>query len=345
MLMVRQSVLASLSRKMKPSLLGSQCRWSSKRGNEDATTNLTAGERYQLYFEQMQELQNEQKSLFGDDNSTGPIEYDTEEGEPAIWSPSAREKMYRQEMEQLKDEREEMFGFTDDDIKSWKNHGNNQKHDPAFLETIEQARRIQQQKQKRKENRINALAEKQVEPPPPPPPKQQQEEEAKEAPATPVLSHVDEQNRIHMVDVGHKTVTQRIAVARSIVRFPESVMRVLTKSDHELVGPKGPILQTATVAGIMAAKQTSNLIPLCHPLPIQQVAIDFRWITNNALQIDCTCRVESKTGVEMEALSGATIAALTVYDMVKAVSHDVTIAETKLVQKQGGKRSVDKREE
>jgi cyclic pyranopterin phosphate synthase len=327
---------------MKLSILGSQRCHSSKRGKDDATTtttttNLTAGERYQLYFEQMQELQNEQKSLFGDENSTAPIEYETEEGEPALWSSSTKAKMYRQQVEEWKNEREELFGFTDHDIDSWKKHGNDPKHDPAFLETIEQARRLQQQKQKRRENRINALAEKQEEQEQP-----EKEEEEKESTSA-ALSHVDEQNRIHMVDVGQKTVTQRIAVARSIVRFPESVMRVLTKSDHELVGPKGPILQTATIAGIMAAKQTSNLIPLCHPLPIQQVAVDFRWITNTSLQIDCTCRVESKTGVEMEALTGATIAALTVYDMVKAVSHDVTIAETKLVQKHGGKRSVDKR--
>ena len=103
-----------------------------------------------------------------------------------------------------------------------------------------------------------------------------------------------------------------------------------------MIGPKGPIFETAKIAGIMAAKRTSDLIPLCHPLPLDRVNIDIQLIDNRAI-IECECRVTHKTGVEMEALTGASVAALTIYDMVKAVSHRVEIGSTVLVGKTGGK--------
>jgi len=105
------------------------------------------------------------------------------------------------------------------------------------------------------------------------------------------------------------------------------------------VGPKGPIFSTAKLAGIMAAKRTSDLIPLCHPLPLDKVHVEIH-LVGNVATIECECRVTHKTGVEMEALTGATIAALTIYDMVKAVSHRVEIAQTVLLAKSGGKRNI-----
>ena len=105
---------------------------------------------------------------------------------------------------------------------------------------------------------------------------------------------------------------------------------------QEMIGPKGPIFEIAKIAGIMGAKQTSNLIPLCHPLPLDHVAIDIQLVANQAI-IECKCSVTHTTGVEMEALMGASVAALTIYDMVKAVSHNVIIGQTVLVSKSGGK--------
>ncbi|KAG7371623.1 molybdenum cofactor biosynthesis protein C [Nitzschia inconspicua] len=138
-------------------------------------------------------------------------------------------------------------------------------------------------------------------------------------------------NSVQMVDVGNKAVTQRTAHAQSKVILPGAVLQAFSltpplqsttttstsKVQNELIGPKGPIFATAKIAGIMAAKQTSNLVPLCHPLPIDQIIIDIV-LQRNTIIIDCTCRVTHKTGVEMEALTGATVAALTIYDMVKA---------------------------
>ena len=106
----------------------------------------------------------------------------------------------------------------------------------------------------------------------------------------------------------------------------------------EIHTKKGPVFQTAILAGIMAAKKTSDLIPLCHPLPLNKVGIDIHVNEDREVVIDCTARVTGKTGVEMEALTGASVAALTVYDMCKAFSHDIVIRETRLMEKTGGKR-------
>ena len=148
------------------------------------------------------------------------------------------------------------------------------------------------------------------------------------------FSHINEHGLPTMVDVGEKPVSQRIAVARSIVELPPAVYERLTGND--IVTKKGSVFQTAIIAGIMAAKKTGELIPLCHPLGLDNCSINIQ-INDNNLMIDCTAGITSKTGVEMEALVGATIAALTVYDMCKALSHDIIIKETKLMEKSGGK--------
>ncbi len=139
-----------------------------------------------------------------------------------------------------------------------------------------------------------------------------------------------------MVDVGAKTITQRTATARSIVYLPEQVLEQL--SNGEIQSKKGAVFQTAIIAGIMAAKKTGDLIPLCHPLGLDNCQINIELNELNEVVIDCTTSISAKTGIEMEALVGASIAALTIYDMCKAMSHDITIKETKLIEKTGGKR-------
>ena len=139
-----------------------------------------------------------------------------------------------------------------------------------------------------------------------------------------------------MVDVTEKQVTQRSATARSIVVLPAEVFELL--SGDELQSKKGPVFQTAIIAGIMAAKKTGDLIPLCHPLGLDNCNISIRINDEQEVVVDCTASITAKTGVEMEALVGASIAALTIYDMCKAMSHDIVIKETKLIAKTGGKR-------
>lgn len=140
-----------------------------------------------------------------------------------------------------------------------------------------------------------------------------------------------------MVDTSQKQATQRSATARSIVVLPENVLAELMHN-RELYSAKGSVFQTAILAGIMVAKKTGDLIPLCHPLGLDNCQIDIHLDENQQVVIDCTATVTARTGVEMEALVGASIAALTVYDMCKALSHDIVIQETKLMAKTGGKR-------
>ena len=137
-----------------------------------------------------------------------------------------------------------------------------------------------------------------------------------------------------MVDVGDKAVTKRTATAQSRVRFPAQVAEALRTQGFNTA--KGPVFQTAIIAGVMAAKRTHDLIPFCHPLGIENCKIAIEMESDDAV-IECTVSVHHKTGVEMEALTGASIAALTIYDMCKALSHDIVIAETRLVEKRGGK--------
>lgn len=138
-----------------------------------------------------------------------------------------------------------------------------------------------------------------------------------------------------MVDVTEKQVTRRTATARSVVVLPDEVLQHLVNGD--LMSKKGPVFQTAVIAGIMAAKKTGELIPLCHPLGMDNCSITIQVNQQQEIVIDCTASITAKTGIEMEALVGASIAALTIYDMCKAMSHDILIKETKLMEKTGGK--------
>ncbi len=151
-----------------------------------------------------------------------------------------------------------------------------------------------------------------------------------------MFTHTDQNGNPTMVDVTAKSVTQRTATARSIVSLPAEVLTHL--SDGGIDSKKGPVFQPAIIEEIMAAKKTGELIPLCHPLGLDNCTIAIIVNDVNEVVIDCTASITAKTGVEMEALVGASIAALTIYDMCKAMSHDIVIKETKLMSKTGGKR-------
>ncbi|SDK77727.1 cyclic pyranopterin phosphate synthase [Catalinimonas alkaloidigena] len=150
------------------------------------------------------------------------------------------------------------------------------------------------------------------------------------------FSHVDATGNPTMVDVGQKQVTRREATAQAVVVLGDEIMRHL--QNDEIHTKKGPVFQTAIIAGTMAVKRTSDLIPFCHPLPVEKCKLDIRVNAQREVVITCTVGVTAKTGVEMEALTGASVAALTVYDMCKALSHDIVIRETKLMEKTGGKQ-------
>jgi cyclic pyranopterin phosphate synthase len=150
-----------------------------------------------------------------------------------------------------------------------------------------------------------------------------------------MLSHVDEAGRPTMVDVTAKHETLRIATAVTRLRFPPGMLQGLQSSGFQTA--KGPVLNTAIVAGTMAAKRTHELIPFCHPLGLERCDITIEVDHEDGLEIRCTTAVHHRTGVEMEALTGASIAALTVYDMCKSLSHDIVIEQTRLVSKSGGK--------
>jgi cyclic pyranopterin phosphate synthase len=150
------------------------------------------------------------------------------------------------------------------------------------------------------------------------------------------LSHLDQQNRPTMVDVSGKVATDRTAHARSLVEFPPALAAEF--ADGEIQTAKGPVFATAIIAGVMAAKRTHELIPFCHPLGLSNCKITIELNTERQVVIDCHCKVHHRTGVEMEALTGASVAALTVYDMCKALSHDIVIRETRLIAKTGGKQ-------
>lgn len=150
------------------------------------------------------------------------------------------------------------------------------------------------------------------------------------------FTHIDDRNQPTMVDVGDKTATERQAHARTIVQLPPEILEKLV--DGDIQSAKGPVFQTAIIAGTMAVKKTSELIPFCHPLPIEECKITIAAGEQQRIVIDCTVRVHHKTGVEMEALTGASVAALAIYDMCKGLSHDIVIESTQLIEKTGGKR-------
>lgn len=155
-----------------------------------------------------------------------------------------------------------------------------------------------------------------------------------------MLTHLDARNQPQMVDVGAKSITRRTAHAVAIVSLPPELARLIT--GNEIASKKGPVFQTAILAGIMGAKRTSELIPLCHPLPLDDCKIEIESrpaLADGSAEVIIHCRASThgKTGVEMEALTGASIAALTLYDMGKAVSHHIVIREVRLLEKTGGK--------
>jgi cyclic pyranopterin monophosphate synthase len=150
------------------------------------------------------------------------------------------------------------------------------------------------------------------------------------------LTHLNARRQPAMVDVGAKAVTHRVAVAEARLRLPQTVARALRASGHRT--KKGPVFDTAVIAGVQAAKRTHELIPFCHPLPLDncQVQIEQR---GQEIRVRCEVAVHHRTGVEMEALTGAAVAALTIYDMCKALSHDIEITAVHLVAKSGGRRA------
>jgi len=150
------------------------------------------------------------------------------------------------------------------------------------------------------------------------------------------FTHLDSKGNPSMVDVGKKSSTYRSATARSIVVLDDEIMQQFENED--IFTKKGSVFQIATLAGIMAAKKTGDLIPLCHPLGLDNCQISIKTIGKNEIEILCIASLNGKTGVEMEALTGACVAALTVYDMCKALSHNIVIKETRLIEKTGGKK-------
>ncbi|HUG03429.1 MAG TPA: cyclic pyranopterin monophosphate synthase MoaC [Steroidobacteraceae bacterium] len=153
--------------------------------------------------------------------------------------------------------------------------------------------------------------------------------------ANQTLSHVDDGGRPSMVDVTAKQPTLRVATAEAILRFPRDAFVALRSSGFETA--KGPVFNTAIVAGTLAAKRTHELIPFCHPLGLERCDIAIDAQGDDRIVVRCTTAVHHRTGVEMEALTGATVAALAVYDMCKSLSHDIVIEATRLVSKTGGK--------
>ena len=154
--------------------------------------------------------------------------------------------------------------------------------------------------------------------------------------SAPRLTHLDAAGRPAMVDVSAKEVSARSAVAECRVKFPAAVAAQLRASG--LRSSKGGIVETAVIAGTLAAKRTYELIPFCHALPLDGVRIAIDWHGERELRIECQARTTARTGVEMEALTGATVAALTVYDMSKALSHGIVLGPARLLGKRGGKR-------
>lgn len=152
------------------------------------------------------------------------------------------------------------------------------------------------------------------------------------------ISHLDEAQHPRMVDVGAKPVSARVALAETRVRFPPAVAETLHRDNLRVA--KGSIIDTAVIAGVMAAKRCHELIPFCHPLAIERCDIRTRFDGADVLVIECEVAIHHRTGVEMEALTGASVAALTVYDMCKALSHEIEIGPLRLLDKHGGKREV-----
>lgn len=156
------------------------------------------------------------------------------------------------------------------------------------------------------------------------------------------LTHIDDSGQARMVDVGAKEVTERIAIAEAIIDLQPETLKLILEGGHK----KGDVFAVARIAGIQAAKKCSDLIPLCHPLMLSSVKVDLEANTdNNQVRITSTCKLAGQTGVEMEALTAASVAALTVYDMCKAVDRGMTIHSVRVLEKAGGKSGHYKHED
>ena len=152
------------------------------------------------------------------------------------------------------------------------------------------------------------------------------------------FSHINKKGNPKMVNVSDKKVTKRTAIARGTMFLGREVVSHF--SNDELMTKKGPVFQTAIIAGIQGVKKTSELIPMCHPLLINGVDIDISIVDEESIQVECKVTIEGKTGVEMEALTGVNIACLTIYDMCKSISQEMVIKEVKLIEKTGGKSEI-----
>jgi len=315
-----------------------------------------SAELHQSYQDQLKELREERIEIFG-----------TNESSTSSSPPSSQNEM-ETTLDEMNQEREGLYAFSNEEKAAWGDSEGSPTINSDLLHAVKKAREAKAVYEKAMQQDIEekaiAFAEEAGQ--------QQQKQQTQTQTQTqhqPQSTNVNQEfmtengddgaqrrvkqpfthlnehgDQVCMVDVGHKKVSRRVAVARSSVVFPPEVMEAFGFTSHdgndEMIGKKGPIFSTARLAGIMGAKRTSDLIPLCHPLPLDKVHIDIRLEGNRAL-IECECCVTHKTGVEMEALAGASVAALTIYDMVKAVSHRIRIENTELVTKKGGKRNIE----
>lgn len=149
------------------------------------------------------------------------------------------------------------------------------------------------------------------------------------------FTHLDKSGKANMVDVGEKKTSKRMARAQALVKVSSEILGIFERDD--LQTKKGPVFQTAIIAGIMASKKTSELIPLCHPLSLDQCNLSIQINDENLIEVIAEASIRGKTGVEMEALTAASVAALTIYDMCKSYGHDIIIQQIKLLEKSGGK--------
>ena len=152
------------------------------------------------------------------------------------------------------------------------------------------------------------------------------------------FSHLNKNNNPKMVNVSDKKITKRTAIAKATMFLGKEIITYF--NNDELITKKGPVFQTAIIAGIQGVKKTSEIIPMCHPLLINGVDINIHIINSEHIEVLCEVIIEGKTGVEMEALTGANIACLTIYDMCKSISQDIIIKEVKLLEKTGGKSDI-----
>lgn len=152
------------------------------------------------------------------------------------------------------------------------------------------------------------------------------------------FTHINEQNQPKMVNVSDKKITKRTAIAKATMYLGSEIISHF--NNEELITKKGPVFQTAIIAGIQAVKKTSDIIPMCHPLLINGVDIAINIIDTEHIEVFCEVTIEGKTGVEMEALTGASATCLTIYDMCKAISQEMVIKEVKLLEKTGGKSDI-----